>query len=74
MKVEKSGIKITLSAEEMEVLYKARDILNDINDEIEDNKGNDMSCIVTTENGIEFNHEVLWDAFVGLDNMLWLLK
>lgn len=65
MKIEKAYTKITLSAEDVEILKKARNILDDITDELQ----SDESCTVVTEDGIEWDNDNLSDAFEALDNI-----
>lgn len=70
MKIEKSGIRVILSKEDMDVLIKARDMLEKINDEIEVDMDRDIPCKVITEDGLEMNTEDLWGAYTALDDIL----
>lgn len=70
MTIKKSGITIILSREDIEVLFKARSILEEITDEVEANEDRDIPCKVVTEDGLEMNTEDLWGAYVALDDIL----
>ncbi len=54
----------------METLFKARDILEKVEDEVESNKDRDIPCTVITEDGFEMNTEDLWSAYANLDDAL----
>ena len=70
MRVERQNIKVVVSYEDMNILNKAKNILEDITDVTEEAEDKDVSCIVTTEDNLELDKEEIWNAYCGLENLI----
>ena len=70
MRVERQNIKVVLSYEDMNILDKAKNILENITDTTEEAEDKDVSCIVTTEDNLELDKEEIWNAYCSLENLI----
>ncbi len=71
MTIETSSVKITLSAEDMEILTKAQDMLQTVANEIDKAADNGGTCIVTKNDQVKLDNEEIWNAYVALDNLIF---
>jgi len=70
MKIEKSGIKIILSMQDIETLEQVKEMLDTINAEVENSIDRDIPCQILTEDNVELDSEDIWNAYVALDDVL----